>query len=75
MICSTSTQQNQPSAVAKGSSSYNKYHQPTGSRGVAIAASTGVQSVNVEGAGVAWTNGVLALSIDGVTICAHLLDA
>ena len=42
---------------------------------MAIAASTGVQSVNVEGAGVAWTNGGLTLSIDGVTICAHLLDA
>ena len=40
-----------------------------------FAASTGVQSADVEGASVAWTSGVLSLVGGGVTICVHLLDA
>ena len=40
-----------------------------------LAASTGVQSADVEGASVVWTSGVVSLLGGGVTICVQLLDA
>ena len=42
---------------------------------MAIAASRCLKSVNVEGAGVAWANGVLSLVGDRVTIGGQSLDA